>query len=59
MLPCSTQGSFDKIKNMYSYQVIAQEYFKMQVVAKKINIKGYGKSNIFKLLSQKNILNNN
>lgn len=43
---------------MYGYQVIAQEYFTMQEVAKKINIKGYGRSNIFKLLKQKNILDN-
>lgn len=41
---------------MYGYQVIAQEYFTMQEVAKKINIKGYGTINLFKLLRENMIL---
>ena len=44
---------------MYGYTIIETEFYKMTEVAKMINIKGFGKNNIFKLLRNKDILNEN
>lgn len=43
---------------MYGFNVIHQEYFNMSDVAKIIDIRGYGKINLFKLLREKKVLNN-
>ena len=44
---------------MYGYTKIETEFFKMNEVAKIINMKNFGKNNIFKLLRDEGILNNN
>lgn len=44
---------------MYGYRTVETEFYKMDEVAKIINIKGFGKNNIFKLLRNKDILNEN
>ena len=44
---------------MYGYRSNETEFYKMNEVAKIINIKGFGKNNIFRLLRNKGILDKN
>lgn len=44
---------------MYKYHKINHEYFRMEEVAKKLNIKGYGRNNLFKFLKKKGVINQN